>query len=219
MQKRVAQLSDDTLEAELLRITLDRFDFEYTRVPITWDIEKNDFLKDTFDILIFDIGIDDFPILATIEKIRTWKPDVGVVILTDCPDLRLLGLSLRELPFGSQILHRSDTAEISNLIEALHRSITAARDREDARAIPLIPRNAQNSVLASLSTLQVETLRLLSSGLSNAEIAKTRDVSEKSIEHMVAKIAQNLELKTDSKINLRVCLAREYYISLGTARI
>jgi DNA-binding NarL/FixJ family response regulator len=219
MQKRVVQLSDDTLEAELIRIALDRFDFQYSRVPIAWEVSETDFIQKNVDVIIFDIGIEDFPVLRTIEEIRTWKSDVGVVILTDCPDLRLLGLSLRELPFGSQILHRGDTPEISSLVEALHRSVTAAREREDARVIPLIPRSPQNSAIASLSTLQLETLRLLASGLSNAEIARSREVSEKSIEHMIAKIAQNLELKADSKINLRVCLAREYYVSLGTSRI
>ena len=211
MQKRILHLCENTLEAELLRISLDRFDFEYVRISPEFEFTEEHLQSVDADVLITEISFTDISVLAILEKLRTWKPHLGIVILTNCADVRLLGLSIRQLPLGAQIIDRRDTSEISQLVHAIHDSSRAASDREDAKMIPALPERPHSEGLMALSSLQIETLRLIAQGLSNAEIAKEREVSEKSIEHMVAKIAQNLELKAAGKINLRVCLALEYF--------
>jgi DNA-binding NarL/FixJ family response regulator len=211
MQKRVLHLCENTLDAELLRISLNRFDFEYTRLPLDYEFNEDFFHSLSIDALITEIGLTDFSILPNLETLRGWNPCLGIVFLTNCPDLRLIGLSIRQLPLGAQIINRKDAWEINQLVQAIHDSSRAASDREDAKMVPALPERSHGAGLMALSSLQIETLRLVAQGLSNAEIAKEREVSEKSIEHMVAKIAQNLELKAASKINLRVCLASEYF--------
>ncbi len=49
-------------------------------------------------------------------------------------------------------------------------------------------------------------LRLLAEGMSNGEIAKTRFVSEKSVEQIVARIALNMGIVPNRKKNLRVLM-------------
>jgi DNA-binding NarL/FixJ family response regulator len=74
------------------------------------------------------------------------------------------------------------------------------------------------TVLNQLTDIQIETLRLVAQGLSNSEIAKVRFVSEKSVEQIVARIAQHLSITPDRRQNLRVVLAGEYFKWLGAPR-
>jgi len=74
------------------------------------------------------------------------------------------------------------------------------------------------SLLGQLTNIQVETLRLVAHGLSNSEIAKVRFVSEKSVEQIVARIAQHLSISPDRRRNLRVMLVGEYFKWLGAPK-
>jgi DNA-binding NarL/FixJ family response regulator len=78
--------------------------------------------------------------------------------------------------------------------------------------------NAFGSVIHNFTDIQVATLRLLAQGLSNSEIAKVRFVSEKSVEQIVARIAQHLEVLPDRAKNLRVVITGEYFKCIGAPR-
>jgi len=78
--------------------------------------------------------------------------------------------------------------------------------------------NAFTSVIHNFTDIQVTTLRLLAQGLSNSEIAKVRFVSEKSVEQIVARIAQHLDVLPDRAKNLRVVITGEYFKCIGAPR-
>ena len=78
--------------------------------------------------------------------------------------------------------------------------------------------NACRSILTDFTDIQIETYRLLAKGLSNSEIAKVRFVSEKSVEQIVARIAQHLQVTPDRAQNLRVVLTGEYFKWIGSPR-
>ena len=69
-----------------------------------------------------------------------------------------------------------------------------------------------------MTQAQVETLRLLSCGLSNAEIARVRVVTEKSVEQAIARTAKRLGVSASPSVNQRVALAREYFQLTGAMR-
>ncbi|MGA1147335.1 MAG: helix-turn-helix domain-containing protein, partial [Candidatus Nanopelagicales bacterium] len=103
------------------------------------------------------------------------------------------------------LLH--DAALLSRI---LARSVTR---RWDEIAPPaLLPRNPD-----SLSDVQWEVLRLVARGLSNAEIARARTVSEKAVEHAVTRLCRKLGIDSSSGANSRVMLTR-YYFTLTGAR-
>ena len=77
---------------------------------------------------------------------------------------------------------------------------------------------AFRSILTDFTDIQIETYRLLARGLSNSEIAKTRFVSEKSVEQIVARIAQHLQVVPERAQNLRVVLTAEYFKWIGSPR-
>jgi DNA-binding NarL/FixJ family response regulator len=81
-----------------------------------------------------------------------------------------------------------------------------------------IHENSFISVLNDFTDIQIETLRLVAQGLSNSEIARVRYVSEKSVEQIVARIAQHLLIAPDRSRNLRVIMTGEYFKWLGAPR-
>ena len=78
--------------------------------------------------------------------------------------------------------------------------------------------NSFLTILNELTDIQIETLRLVAQGLSNSEIARVRFVSEKSVEQIVARVAQHLSISPDRSKNLRVILTGEYFKWLGAPR-
>jgi DNA-binding NarL/FixJ family response regulator len=65
-----------------------------------------------------------------------------------------------------------------------------------------------------LTHMQRDTLRLVSEGLSNSEIARLHFVSEKSVEQMVGRIARSFEISQDPAHNLRVLLTLAFLTGL-----
>jgi DNA-binding NarL/FixJ family response regulator len=86
------------------------------------------------------------------------------------------------------------------------------------RAHASLHENAFITVLSEFTDIQVATLRLVAQGLSNSEIAKVRFVSEKSVEQIVARIAQHLKVTPDRSRNLRVVITGEYFKWIGAPR-
>jgi DNA-binding NarL/FixJ family response regulator len=74
---------------------------------------------------------------------------------------------------------------------------------------------ALEKLISHLTDLQIDTLRLVANGLTNAEIGRIRFVSEKAIEQMVSRIALILDVQPDKTKNLRVQLVGEYLKWIG----
>lgn len=70
-----------------------------------------------------------------------------------------------------------------------------------------------------LTHVQRDTLRMISEGLSNSEIARLHFVSEKSVEQMVGRIAHSLEISQNSAHNMRVLLTLAYLTGLDEVSV
>jgi two-component system response regulator EvgA len=69
--------------------------------------------------------------------------------------------------------------------------------------------------MSGLSDLQIETLRYVAEGLTNAEIGRLRFVSEKAIEQILSRVAISLNIQPDHRKNMRVQLVNEYMRWIG----
>ena len=68
----------------------------------------------------------------------------------------------------------------------------------------------------SFTDPQLQIMRAVADGLTNAEIARRRDVSERAVEQMMRRIAQKLELPGEqSSFNQRVQITRAYLEMTG----
>lgn len=139
---------------------------------------------------------------------RAQSPNIGVVFLSSFENPRLLNPNLPQLPRRSVYLHKNNISDIWNILEALKVSV----DRTERKSFGL---KAMSSPIASLSDVQLETLRLMAQGLSNAEIAKRRSVTEKSVELAISRVAKTLGVQKDATLNQRVHMANVYFRALG----
>ena len=142
---------------------------------------------------------------------RKLNPTLGIVLLTDSPDLRLYGISQEDLPHGTQLIEKSALNDLHEI-----RSAVDIANKPESRTAWIA--NEWDASLSSLTDIQIETLRLLALGFSNSDIGKARFVSEKSVEQTITRIAQHLHVVHEKGRNMRVILASEYFKWLGSPR-
>lgn len=158
------------------------------------------------DVAVLDLDLGEGPTgIDLAHALRRSHPTVGIVLLTSFSDPRLLASSVRDLPTGSTYVVKQSLRDIRILTEAV---TAAARADQSPAVVPRVP----------LSDAQVETLRLVAYGLSNAEIARVRVVTEKSVEQAIKRAAVALDIESTPTSNQRVALARAFFSLTGATR-
>ena len=218
---RVMIASDDAFELATMSAALRLHGVNVVGEASSKVIAENTFASLRPEVLIIDLLFSNTDAVGIISAFRKTNPDLGVVLLTACPDLRLLGVSEKTLPLGVQIVLKRSVADLSVLSFAIVQSLESSSMNSSAqwvRAHASLHENAFLTVLGDFTDIQVATLRLVAQGLSNSEIAKVRFVSEKSVEQIVARIAQHLKITPDRSRNLRVVITGEYFKWIGAPR-
>ena len=218
---RVMIASDDAFELATMSAALRLHGVNVVGEASSKVIAENTFTSLRPEVLIIDLLFSNTDAVGIISAFRKTNPDLGVVLLTACPDLRLLGVSEKTLPLGVQIVLKRSVADLSVLSFAIVQSLESSSMNSSAqwvRAHASLHENAFLTVLGDFTDIQVATLRLVAQGLSNSEIAKVRFVSEKSVEQIVARIAQHLKITPDRSRNLRVVITGEYFKWIGAPR-
>jgi len=218
---RVMIASDDAFELATMSAALRLHGVNVVGEASNKLIAENTFRSLQPEVLIIDLTFADTDAVGIIDELRKIDSKLGVVLMTACPDLRLLGVSEKTLPHGVQIVLKRSVADLSVLSFAITQSLESSSMNSSAqwvRAHASLHENAFLTVLSDFTDIQVATLRLVAQGLSNSEIAKVRFVSEKSVEQIVARIAQHLMVTPDRSKNLRVVITGEYFKWIGAPR-
>ena len=213
--------SDDAFELATLSAALRLHSINVVAEAKTEEIAQNLYKFLSPNVVLIDLQFAGTEALALVNKFRKVNPALGIVLMTACPDLRLLGLIEKQVPMGSQVILKKSVAELSVVSHAISNSLVAVAEKSKMSWIDShgsLHENAFRTVLTDFTDIQIETFRLLARGLSNSEIAKVRFVSEKSVEQIVARIAQHLRVSPDRAQNLRVVLTGEYFKWIGSPR-
>jgi DNA-binding NarL/FixJ family response regulator len=158
---------------------------------------------DDFDphVVVSDLdlgpGPDGADLLFTVEQTRPWT---GMVVLTAhaSPELALHGAS--RIPESATYLVKSQISSTDYLRTAIEESIV------HPGAINMIKRNSEDQYVVSAS--QGEILRMIADGLSNAAIARERDVTLRAAEALIQRTFAALGVKGDPDVNSRVIAVR-----------
>ncbi|CAN2184977.1 CitB Response regulator containing a CheY-like receiver domain and an HTH DNA-binding domain [Candidatus Nanopelagicaceae bacterium] len=218
---RVLLINDDAFELATMSASLRLHSTNIVGEASNIFLAENLFTSLQPEVVLIDLQFSGEEAIGLLQRFRTLNPDLGIVITTSCPDLRLFGLLEKNIPRGSKIILKRSVSDLSIITFALAESLESASDGSGMKWISAhtaIHENSFISILNDLTDIQIETLRLVAQGLSNAEIARVRYVSEKSVEQIVARIAQHLAVSPDRSRNLRVILAGEYFKWLGAPR-
>jgi DNA-binding NarL/FixJ family response regulator len=162
--------------------------------------------KQPLDVLLTDLELGRGPngiVLA--HALRRRQPDLGVVVLTSYADPRLIGAKRSQLPDGAEYVLKQEVDDLDVIRRAVSRA--ALRGAQSG--------GGDAPVGSPLTDAQIEIMRLVAEGLSNAEIARRRFNTEKSVEVSVSRILRQLGIEPDRSRNARVEITRAYFEMSG----
>ena len=150
------------------------------------------------DLAVIDLDLGEGPTgIDLAHGLRTLLPGIGLVMLSSYADPRFIGRRTRPLPDGTQYLSKQSVGDTRVLDEALHKSL----DRVDT---------ASPAEGTSLTDAQIELMRLIAAGYSNAEIAKRMWITEDGVNRAVTRLVKQLGLQVSKEHNTRVLVSRAY---------
>lgn len=159
------------------------------------------------DVAVLDLDLGPGPNGADVAvALRRLYPAIGIVVLTTYDSPRLLAAQAPDLPPRTVFLRKRDIETVGDLVRAIRLST-----EQRGRGVIATPGMAEN-----FTDAQLWIMRAVADGLTNAEIARRRDVSERAVEQMMRRIAQRLGLPGDpTAFNQRVQLTRAYLEMTG----
>jgi DNA-binding NarL/FixJ family response regulator len=156
------------------------------------------------DAVVVDLDLGDGPggaeVLAYAERVAPW---VALVVLTNAPRPAVVGVDSGLIPRRAAYLHKRSLKDAGALVDTLEQVLHDQRPRRDDAET--------RDPLSSLSRDQLEVLRLVAAGLSNAEIGARRGTSAHGVEQIVQRLITRLGVARSATSNPRVQLARLYY--------
>lgn len=156
------------------------------------------------DCAVIDFNLGLGPTGADLaHRLRAHDPSIGIVLLTTYRDRRLHAGDKRPLPPGTHYVVKDDVRSTSQLRDAIDIALGDA-PRASAKSAPRIP----------LTDTQMEILRMVADGLTNAEIAQRRCVSERSVQTALSRILTKVPIEPEPGVNPRVQLVN-YFHSVG----
>ncbi len=159
-------------------------------------------------VVVTDIDLGGGPtgldIAHAIERI---SPSTGIVFISSIEDVRTIRPNLPMAPLTSKYINKADVSNVQILIEVIRNAY------ESAQIGPISKLRDEGWEISKepFTDLQIELMRLISLGLSNAAIAAARFTTVKSTENAISRLAKKLGIPTDDKSNQRVLIARYFY--------
>jgi DNA-binding NarL/FixJ family response regulator len=145
-------------------------------------------------------GPDGADLLLKVFKDRPWT---GMVIMTAHASPELAISDSSRIPDPTVYIVKSEIKSIANLLLAIEESI----EKTGKFQTNFVASGEKITVTAS----QAEILRMIADGLSNASIAKERDITLRAAEALIQRTFQALGVNGDPSVNPRVVAVRMWH--------
>lgn len=207
--RRALVVEDDPLTRSLLESLLVVARFEVRSCASSREALK-EFERFDPDVLIADIQLAERPNGAQLASaLAASAPHLAIVVVSHYPSPRAAGLR-QPLPDRAAFVNKDQVTRSSVLLDAIESAL------DDARA-PVVKPSLAGERLADLTPVQLEVLRMIAVGLSNAEIARRRGVAKRTAEDSVQRVyaALGLDSAPAGERNARVEATRIYVGAFG----
>jgi len=161
------------------------------------------------DVVVTDIrmppGDSDEGIQAA-DRLRTTHPDVGVVVLSQFATPSYALALLEAGSAGRSYLLKERVQEPDQLVSAV-RTVAGGGsviDPKVVEALVAVDARGERSPLKTLTPREIDVLREMAAGKSNAAIGKSLYLAERSVEKVIHSIFSKLGLTWESSVNKRV---------------
>ena len=161
---------------------------------------------DAFDphVVLTDLDLGNGPdgadLLLKVFKDRPWT---GMVIMTAHASPELAISDSSRIPDPTVYIVKSEIKSIANLLLAIEESI----EKTGKFQTNFVASGEKITVTAS----QAEILRMIADGLSNASIAKERNITLRAAEALIQRTFQALGVNGDPSVNPRVVAVRMWH--------
>ena len=162
------------------------------------------------DVAVIDLDLGEGPTgLDVARRLREMFPSIGLVVLSTYEEPRLMGFNQHPLPDDALYLVKRTVVDPEILGKALRMSVD-----DDFRqgTLRVLPRDALG---VTLSDAQIDIMRLVAAGHSNAEIARQRSLTVPAVEKAIARLIKQLDLHASPDTNQRVAIAQAYFRLTG----
>ena len=221
MNERVLVVIDDGFELSTLVPALRLHEMDIIGEARSESVAMNLLHRLQPDVVLLDMHIAGVSAIKIAINLRKSQPEVGIVILESCSDIRLLGDRHIEIPIGTKVILKKSATDLLILCAAIVDSKVSAAEGQEVSwingSVSIYEKSLQE-LLLHLTDAQVQTLRLVADGFTNAQIGRVRYTSEKAVEQIISRVAQEFNIQPDRNRNMRVQLVNEYYKCLGAPR-
>lgn len=207
--RRALVVEDDPLTRSLLESLLVVSRFE-VRTCASSREALVEFERFDPDVLVVDIQLAERPNGAQLAAaLAASAPHLAIVVVSHYPSREAAGLR-QPLPDRAAFVNKDQVTRSAVLLDAIESAL------DDARA-PVVRSSTGSERLAALTPVQLEVLRMIAVGLSNAEIARRRGVAKRTAEDSVQRVygALGLDSAPAGTRNPRVEAARIYVGAFG----
>ena len=192
---------DDHFIRKALESALKNSGFEVTTVASTVSDALIGYKENSAEIALLDLDLGLGPTgIDLAHALRKIDPKIGIIFLTTYLDPRFVDSNDRTIPQGSRYLVKSEIDHFAQVISV----------DQQTKHKPFNQNINHMNKYEDLTDLQIDIWRSVASGLSSAEIAEKRGISEKAVEATLARIYQFLEIKKDKVHNPRVLLVNAF---------
>jgi len=210
--RSILVVEDEPLLRELIATALESRGFLIQTAATAADA-KRAFQRVDPDGVVIDVNLGPGPNgFDLAEALIRFRPEIAIVFLTNLPDPRFADRSPDGVPTGVWYLRKSAVTDIDSLVSALDSALRGAaesirHDRDDQRP------------LGNLTRKQLEVLRLVAEGRSNAQIAQVRGTTVKAVEDTIHRICMALGIDSAEQANTRVAITRRFLIATAGGAI
>ena len=146
------------------------------------------------DIILLDIMLKDFNGLSLLEFLRKKKVDIKVIILTMHSEIEYL-VRATDLNTNGYLLK---TVHYDELFRAI-RDVANGKDYIQPDLIPylnnyLINKDSDIEKIKSLTSREMELLRMIAGGRKNIDIANAMNISERTVKNHLSHIFDKLDV-------------------------
>jgi DNA-binding NarL/FixJ family response regulator len=202
-------VEDEPFISTLVARVLEQFDMTVQSATSAADARALAAVED-FDAAILDIQLGVGPTGVDLaHALLAEDPDIGIVFLTNIEDPRLLGIEKGSIPKGTAYLHKEQLANPEHLADAVKHVISGK-----------VPKSFRDDKVAAatrlpLSNAQLELLRLVALGRSNAQIAELRGTTVRAVERVLHRAYEAIGVDRESSDNARVQAVRAFVKLVG----
>jgi DNA-binding NarL/FixJ family response regulator len=207
LTRRLLIVEDERLVAFMLRDVLMRADFE---VEVSHSAREAIELVDGFDP---DGALIDVHLGTGVNGLQ-----LGRRLSVTHPNLRLIFLSRfgvpddarfdEGLPPASSFISKDLVDDPTHLVTIVEQALRDTRFREVIQSSAALP-------MSSLTTVQLEVLRLAATGLTNQAIAERQGTTVRNVEQRLARVYETLSIVLRGETNPRVEAIRQYIGAFG----